>query len=62
MGTNDNVRQMQTPDYANQTNRQGIHIHLMIPKDIYQTTKIRQDDKLWISVLDNYSETGQTGF
>ena len=59
MATNDNVTQMQTRGYAIQINRQGIHIPIVIPKDTYQTMKMRQDDELWISVPDNYRETGQ---
>ena len=50
MGTNDNVRQMQIHDYANQTNRKGIHIPIVTPKNTYLTMKIRQDDEVWIGV------------
>ena len=57
--TNDNVRQIQTPDYENPTNRQGIHVPIMTSKDTYQIVKIRQDDKPCISVPHNYKETDQ---
>ena len=50
---------MQTPDYANQTKRQGICIPIVTPKDIYQTIKMIQDNELWIRVPDNCRGTGQ---
>ena len=59
MGTNDSVRQIQTHDHSNQTSIQDIHTHVVKPKDTYQTMKMRLGDKLWISVPDNYRETGQ---
>ena len=62
MGTNNNVRQMQTPEYANQTNRQGIHVPRVTPKDTYQNVKIRKDNKIWISVPDNYRDRSETRF
>ena len=62
VGTNDNVRQMQTPNYTNPTKRQGIHVPLVTHKDTYQDVKIRQDDELLISVPDNYRETDQQDF
>ena len=33
------LRQMQTPDYANPINRQGIHLPVVTPKDTYQNVK-----------------------
>ena len=51
MGTNDTVRQMQTLDYVNRTDRWGEHM--------YQNVDTREDDGLWISVQDNYIDTGQ---
>ena len=62
MGTNDNSRQMQIPDHENKTNRQDIHVPIVIPKDTYQTMKMRQDYELWISVPDNYSAMSEARF
>ena len=58
VSTNDHVRQRQTPDYANQINRQAIHVPIVTSKDTYQNVKISQGDELVISVPDNYIETG----
>ena len=56
VGSNDNIREMQTSDYANWPKRQGRHVSTVTPKDPYQNVKIRQDDKLWISGPENYGD------
>ena len=50
---------MQKPEYADATNKQDIHVPIVTPKDTHQNVKFRQDDELWVSVPDNYRETGK---
>ena len=59
MGTNDNIRQIQTPDHINRTDRQSTYVHVVAFEDKDQNVNTRQDDGLWVNVWDIYIETGQ---
>ena len=59
MGTNDNIRQIQTCDYVIMTDGWSIHVPIVKTKDTGHNVNARQNGGLWINIPGNHIETGQ---
>ena len=61
-GANDNARPMQTPDHVNRIGRWGLSVPIATPRDTNKNVNTRQDNRIWISSLDNYRDRVQARF